>query len=312
MYYMRDSFLEQVYKRMKEQENIFVLSADVGAPVLDLIRRDFSDRFINTGIAEQNMINVAAGLAMEGFEVYAYSIASFFLRCADQIRNSLLLSDQMKRMNVNLLATGKGISYETAGPAHFCMEDLPTFDIFPGIGIFVPSDSQMAGKMADEIALKEGVKYFGFEGKKTPHIYDEDYKFNLSDGFIERGKGENICIISQGSILSLALSLKEKLNSIDINPGVIDLFTSCKSIDLEKISKIISKYKKLVVLDEGYRERGFLVNVVKKIAARVSKEVEVYSFGFDDKYVFDVGPREWHYQNCGLTVENIISRLSKN
>ena len=94
MKYMRDSFLESVYQQMSYNGKIFVLSADVGAPALDKIRKDYPSRFINTGIAEQNTINVATGLAMEGYQVYVYGIAAFFLRAADQIRNSLLLYHQ--------------------------------------------------------------------------------------------------------------------------------------------------------------------------------------------------------------------------
>jgi transketolase len=310
LYYMRDTFFEQIYKRMSTDKKIFFITADVGAPVIDKISSEFSDRFINVGISEQNMINVVAGLAMEGFEVYAYGIASFFLRCIDQIRNSLLLTNQMNKLNVNLLATGKGVSYETAGPAHHCMEDLPVLNIFPGMELFVPSDSVMAREMAIELAMSKGVKYFCFDGKKLENLYVDNYQFELSDGFIEHTKGTDICIISQGSILSLALEVANNFKKLGIDTGVLDLFASLKSVNYDKFAKIISQYKKLIVIEEGYRDKGLLINTVKELTYNISKNISVYSFGFDDQYVFEVGPRTMHYSNCGLSIENVVNTVS--
>ncbi|MEI6056115.1 MAG: transketolase C-terminal domain-containing protein [Lentisphaerota bacterium] len=307
MFYMRDSFFERIYTRMKFNDKIFFLTGDVGSPVLDKVKSDFKDRFINVGISEQNMINVSAGLAMEGFEVYAYGIASFFLRCVDQIRNSLLLTNQMKKLNVNLLATGKGVSYETAGPAHHSLEDLPVLNIFPGMDIFVPSDSVMSQRMADELPERKGIKYFCFEGKKSPNFYDETHLFNLVDGFTECSKGKDVCIISQGSILSLAFQIEKKFATLGIKAGVIDVFTSAKNIDANKLLELLSKYKKLLVIEEGYREKGFLISTIKELTGSIKNRVKVYSFGFDDHYIFEVGPREMHYANCGLTVDNVIN-----
>ena len=86
---MRDAFLERIYGAMRSDSSIFFLSADFGAPVLDRIRAEFPDRFLNVGIAEQNLINVAAGLSLEGFRVFTYAIAPFYLRAYEQIRINL-------------------------------------------------------------------------------------------------------------------------------------------------------------------------------------------------------------------------------
>lgn len=310
MKFMRDTFIEQVYKRMLTNEKIVFITADVGAPMIDSIKEDFPNRFINVGIAEQNMINVAAGLAMEGFEVYAYGITSFFLRCVDQIRNSLLLTNQMSKLNVNLLSTGKGVSYETAGPAHHCLEDLPVLDVLPGIELFVPSDPTMAKAMAAQIAIKPGVKYFSFEGKKTKEIYDADYNFDFADGFFEHNEGDDICIISQSSAFLLAIETAEKLRTKGVNPGLIDVFTSLRLINSEKLIKKIAGYKKIYIIEEGYREKGFLNSSMNELIRKSKLNIEVYNFGFDDQYIFEIGPREMHYKLCGLSVENITnSRL---
>ncbi|HQJ94664.1 MAG TPA: hypothetical protein PLT06_07500, partial [Syntrophorhabdaceae bacterium] len=101
---MRDVFIERIYERMLTDKNVFFLTADFGSPVLDKLRDDFKDRFINVGIAEQNLVNIAAGLATEGFCVYAYAIAPFLtMRAFEQIRNNLSLLSRAHKLNVNLI-----------------------------------------------------------------------------------------------------------------------------------------------------------------------------------------------------------------
>src|SRR4030043_1505192 len=107
---MRDVFIEQIYNRMVKDDNLFFVSADFGSPKLDNLREKFKDRFINVGIAEQNLINISTGLALEGYIVYAYAIAPFLtMRAYEQIRNLSLLS-QIKEVNLNLIGVGIGLS----------------------------------------------------------------------------------------------------------------------------------------------------------------------------------------------------------
>ena len=122
---MRDSFLRQILARMEKDDRVFFVSADFGSPVLDHIRENYPDRFINVGVAEQNLINVSAGLAIEGFKVFAYAIAPFItMRCFEQLRVNLALLSEVRTMNVNLIGVGAGYSYVVSGPTHQCYEDL--------------------------------------------------------------------------------------------------------------------------------------------------------------------------------------------
>src|SRR4030067_2184068 len=125
---MRDTRLQAVYEAMREDPEVFFISADFGSPVLDKIRADRPDRFINVGIAEQNMINISAGLALEGFKVFAYAIAPFItMRCFEQIRVSLALLSEIRPMNVTLIGVGAGYSYVVSGPTPQGYEDLSLF-----------------------------------------------------------------------------------------------------------------------------------------------------------------------------------------
>ena len=135
---MRDALLERIWLSMRDDESIFFTCADFGSPVLDKIREQFPDRFINVGIAEQNLINVSAGLAIEGYKVFAYAIAPFItMRCYEQIRVSLALLSVVRPMNVNLIGVGAGYSYVVSGPTHQCYEDLTIMRALPNFRIFL-------------------------------------------------------------------------------------------------------------------------------------------------------------------------------
>ena len=105
---MRDVFLHSLYEQMETNDKIFFVAADFGSPILDKIRTDYPNRFINVGIAEQNLINVSTGLALEGFIVYAYAIAPFItMRCYEQIRVNVAILSQIRPMNINFIGVGR-------------------------------------------------------------------------------------------------------------------------------------------------------------------------------------------------------------
>ena len=170
---MRDVFIEGLYQEMSENGKLFLLSADFGAPALDKIRTDFPSRFINVGIAEQNLINVATGLALEGFIVYAYAIAPFLvMRAYEQIRNNLSLLSHMKDVNVNIIGVGAGLSYDVSGPTHHCIEDLTLIRALPNIQLFSPSDWKLAKKFIEYSIKVNNPKYIRFDGKPVSGIYE--------------------------------------------------------------------------------------------------------------------------------------------
>ena len=145
---MRDALLEQIHLAMAADETIFFVSADFGSPVLDRIRADHPGRFVNVGIAEQNLINVSAGLALEGYKVFAYAIAPFItMRCFEQIRVSLALLSNVRPMNVNLIGVGAGYSYVVSGPTHQCYEDITLMRALPNFQVMSPADHVTAGSL---------------------------------------------------------------------------------------------------------------------------------------------------------------------
>jgi transketolase len=183
---MRDVFIEQIYYKMFDNKSLFFLTADFGSPKLDVLRKDFNDRFINVGIAEQNLVNVATGLALEGFIVYAYAIAPFLvMRAYEQIRNNLSLLSHVHEINVNLIGVGAGLSYDVSGPTHHSLEDISIVRTLPNISLISPSDWVLAEKFADYSIENKKPKYIRFDGKPLPNIYSKTDDVTLDDGFFD-------------------------------------------------------------------------------------------------------------------------------
>ncbi|MCW1355520.1 hypothetical protein OLQ17_04450 [Campylobacter jejuni] len=149
---MRDAFLNELFNQMLCNNKIVIITADFGAPSLDKIREKFSDRVINVGIAEQNAINISVGMALEGYIVYVYGIAPFIsMRCYEQIRVNVAILNQFRKMNINIISVGIGMSYSTSGPTHHCLEDLSIIKTLPNIEIFSPSDYSLAKEYVKEV-----------------------------------------------------------------------------------------------------------------------------------------------------------------
>ncbi len=308
---MRDVFIEGIYNRMQHDRTLFFLTADFGSPKLDKIRADYPDRFLNVGIAEQNLINVAAGLALEGFTVYAYAIAPFLImRAYEQIRNNLSLLSHTHQVNVNLFGVGGGLSYDVSGPTHHCLEDISIMRTLPNITIFSPSDWVLAEQFIDFSIDTKTPKYMRFDGKPSVNIYDPQKKIDLKAGFIELVQGENICIVSTGFMTRTALKAIETLVEENINPGLIDVFL-VKPLSADILYNCIKKYKYVVTIEEGFTNKAGLDSIIANILCAQKSDIVLEKMGFGDAYVFDIGSREYLHALYGLDEKGIAKKIIK-
>ncbi|MDP2276795.1 MAG: transketolase C-terminal domain-containing protein [Nitrospirota bacterium] len=313
--FLRDVIIEQIYYNMKKDRNILFLSADFGAPALDKLRKEIKDNFINVGIAEQNLINVSTGLALEGFTVYAYAIAPFLtMRAYEQIRNNLSLLSQIKGMdiNVNLIGVGAGLSYDVAGPTHHSIEDISIIRTLPNISIFSPSDWLLARKFLNYSITIKKPKYLRLDGKPLPRIYeDNDIKnVELENGFYELLKGKKICLVATGYMTHKAVSAAKKLLQNDINIGVIDVFLM-RPFNENLFFKLLSKYESVISLEEAFINKGGLDSLVSSILTKKNSSIRLERMGFKDTYTFDFGSREYLHMLNKIDEESIIKNIRK-
>ncbi len=296
---------------MEIDESIFFLSADFGSPSLDSLRDEFKDRFINVGIAEQNLINIAAGLALEGFTVYAYAIAPFLtMRAYEQIRINLSLLSHIRDVNVNLIGVGVGLSYDVTGPTHHCLEDISIMRVFPNMVIYSPSDYSSFGQFMDYSMRVKKPKYIRIDGKPLPSIYDGVSDFNLENGFYELRKGEAVCLVATGFMTHKALQIAETLLSEDIKIGVIDCFL-LNPVNKEYIYGLLKEYKHIITMEEAFIYRGGLDALISDVLRDNNSHIGFKRFGFTDKYCFDVGDRGYLHSINGLTEIDIMESIRK-
>ena len=303
---MRDALIEQIYERMHGNEKIFFLSADFGSPVLDKLKEKFKGRFINVGIAEQNLINVSTGLALEGFTVYAYAIAPFLtMRAYEQIRINLALSSQIKKLNVNLIGVGAGVSYDVSGPTHHCFEDISIMRTLPNFIVFSPSDWTLSKNFVDFSINTQKPKYIRLDGKPLPQIYTRFKNFNLEKGFYELSKGDEICIVSTGYMTHKAIKVVKKLRKNRIKAGIIDIFL-LKPVNEDLLFNSLKRYKFIVTIEEAFINKGGLDSLITYILRNKNSKIKLRNLGFQDEYVFKSGNRDYLYRLHQFDEENII------
>lgn len=313
---MRDVFIETIYDNMKENENIFFITADFGSPQLDRIREEFKDRYINVGIAEQNLINVSFGLALEGFVVYAYAIIPFLtMRAFEQIRNIAINFQNIKKktkdkININLLGVGAGLSYNISGPSHCALEDISIMRTLPGIEIISPSDCVLVKKSVDYSMRKKGVKYFRLDGKSLPIIYKNNIISDFDDGFckIKNGQDGGTCLVSTGFMTHKAINVANNRKDV----GVIDIFL-LNFLNENLFYNEIKRYKQIITIEEGFIGKGGLDSLVSKILDLKGFEnnIKLKRLGFQD-YVFTVGDRDYLLELNGLDEDGIINMIKND
>ena len=302
---MREILISTIGDLMDRDGNIFFLSADMGAPSLDRIRETFEDRFINVGIAEQNMINVAAGLAMEGFTVYTYAIAPFYLRTLEQIRINLSLPSQLRDINVNMLALGAGFSYDVSGPTHHCLEDISIMRAMPNVVTVSPADWQTAQSLPGFAAGNPKPKYFRLDGKVLPTLYDSPEHVDFTRGFRQLRQGQRICIVATGVMTHQALKVAKRFGD---EVGVIDLFLLDSAKD-EALAETLASYSTIITWEEGFAKRGGLDSYISMLIAEKGLADRHLGFGMPDTFDFTPGDRYSLHDSNGFGEDRVTETV---
>jgi transketolase len=301
---MRDAFFDRLYELAAQDRNIILVSADMGAPSLDKFRTDLAGQYVNVGIAEQNMITVAAGLALSGKKVFTYAIMPFVtLRCYEITRVDLSLMN----LPVTIIGVGAGFSYDDSGPTHHSTEDISVMRALPNMTILNASDSVMATYIAENSCRISGPSYARLDREVLPALYQPGARFD--DGVIRHREGKDLAIIATGNMTHKALEIAGRLAGHSVETAVIDLFR-LKPVNEALLLKYISQSKKTVTLEEHFLNGG-IGSVVAEVLADNDFAVPLKRFGIRDKYYYVYGGRDNILQRCGLDAETVSTEILK-
>lgn len=300
---MRNHLINKITELAKDDKNIILITGDLGFGVLDCFQKKYPTRFINAGIAEQNMAAVAAGLALEGNTVFIYSIGNFpTLRCIEQIRNDICYHNA----NVKILAVGSGFAYGTLGMTHHATEDLAIMRALPNMRVFTPCDFVNAEAIAEDICKIQGPCYVRLERGGEQQVFTKDEKFVIGK-LKELRKGSYIAIIAIGTVINEALKAADDLKQQNKNISVYSVY-SLKPLDKQEILNIAKKHKYIITIEE-HQIVGGLGSTISEIVAENGIGIKVIRLGLHDEFTSIVGNQEYLRKVYNMDTESIKKRI---
>jgi transketolase len=298
----REAYGKTLVELGKENENIVVLDADLSKSTMtQVFAKEFPERFFDCGIAEQNMMGIAAGLAASGKTVFASSFAVFTsARCFDQVRMSIA----QPRQNVKIVATHGGVSVGEDGFSHHSMEDLALFCSFPGFSVIVPADAVETVRAVRSAASTYGPFYIRLSRPRTPLVFDDNYRFVLGKAVTMRG-GQDATVIACGLMVDRALQAADALAREAIELRVVNMST-LKPLDEGAIIRAASETGAILCVEEHLQHGGLGSRVAQVVAKHQPVPMSFLTIG--DRYSSSGKPEEL-LQMHGLTAEGIAEEV---
>jgi transketolase len=284
--------------------NVVVATADLGGSSgLDRFSKSYPDRFINLGIAEQNMVGVAAGIAGEGFNVFASSFAPFItMRAAEQVRMNL----GYMQKNVKLVGIGSGLSMGYLGNSHFGLEDLAIMRSLPGMRIVCPSDGVDILRTIEDACHYEGPMYIRLTGQPNNQvIYGVDSQINFETTDMIR-EGHGVAILSHGAVLGNVINAAKILDEDDINCSVYNIRT-IKPVQTAFLQNIMEKYSHIIVIEE-HSKIGGLGTVVADFLSSFTVHPPLYHISLPDTFG-PSGSYDFLLSYHGLDTKSIVDGI---
>lgn len=303
---MRDHFISSLTEIAQKNNNIILITGDLGFGVLDNFIEKYPKQFINTGVAEQNMTGIASGLGMDGKTVFTYSIGNFnTLRCLEQIRNDACYHNS----NVNIVSVGGGFSYGALGYSHHATEDIAIMRAIPNLRVFSPCDFWEIQEITKQVVELGGVNYIRIDKSSAGNTRKNDEDFIVGKGRVLTD-GTDLTIIATGGIVELALEAQKKLNSSGISCKVVSMHT-IKPIDKNLIIDCVKNTGALVTLEE-HSLIGGLGSAVSEILMQESVYPKRFKMmGLDSSFSTIVGSQSYLRKYNDLDTSSIIKCVKK-
>jgi transketolase len=302
---MRDAFIRGLSALAEADERVILLTGDLGFKIFDDFARRFPGRFVNAGVAEANMIGVAAGLAMGGFHPFAYSIVPFAtLRCLEQIRNDLCYHD----VPVTVVGVGGGFSYGPNGPTHHAMEDIAVMRALPNMTVVCPGDPVEAELAVLASASHAGPIYLRLGRAGDPVVHQQRPDFRIGKA-ITIQDGADCTLISTGGILPVVVDAAHLLLEHSIRARTISMHT-VKPLDSAILEDCCNRGAPVFTIEEHGRAAG-LGSAIGEWMSDRQNPCRVVSFAARNAFAHSSGGQEYLRAQEGLTAQHISQRVER-
>ncbi|WP_462163509.1 transketolase family protein [Pseudoalteromonas xiamenensis] len=284
--------------------DMMVMSADLASSSgLERFKNTYPNQFLNAGIAEQNMIGVASGLAKEGFNVFASSFSPFIaMRASEQVRMNL----GYMHMNVKAVAIGSGIGMGFLGNSHFGLEDVSVMRAIPGLTIVNPADCAEVVKTIKAAAEFKGPMYIRLTGTaNSPIVYEDEYEFTIGKSITLR-QGSDVTLIACGSMVYEALQAASILSEQGIEAEVVNMHT-IKPLDTTSIDEAITRGKPIITIEE-HTTLGGVGSSVAEYMSPLERRVRHLLIGLPDAYI-KTGDYQYMLKDQQLDGESLAVRI---
>jgi len=301
---VRTAFIKQLCESAVQDERIWLLCGDLGYSVLEVFANAFPKRYVNVGVAEQNMTGVAAGLALSGKIVFTYSIANFpVMRCLEQIRNDVCYH----LLNVKIVSVGGGMAYGTHGYTHHGVEDLAVMRALPNMNVVAPGDPVETRGAVKALLASSGPAYLRLGKAGEPNVHPTSVNFALGQAIPVRA-GSEVTLFTTGGVLKMGMDAAVQLEAIDISAGLISM-PSIAPIDRETVLRAARETGFLVSIEE--HGPGGLGTAIAEILAEEEIVVRFIPIRLRHEIIKIAGSQEFLRTALGVSQQSIVEAVIK-
>lgn len=296
---MRTAFIEYLCELAAEDERIWLVCGDLGYSVLEQFSDRFPKRYLNAGVAEQNMTGIAAGLALTGKTVFTYSIANFpVMRCLEQIRNDVCYHN----LNVKVVSVGGGLAYGSHGYTHHGVEDLAVMAVMPNMTVIAPGDPHEARAATRLLASTSGPAYLRLGKAGEPVLHPHPIELKMGEAILVQ-EGSDLTLISTGGMLETAIKAARSLEQLGRTVRLLSMPILCP-LDVDSIKRAARETKAIVTVEE--HGTGGLGTLVAEALAISSAAIPFHPIRLGRSPIKIAGSQTQLREAQGLSVGGIV------
>lgn len=299
---MRNAFADEMTTLAADNKQLILLSGDIGNRLFDKLRGAYPDQFMNCGVAEANMMGVAAGMGLSGLSPVVYTITPFTTtRCLEQIRVDVAYHNAP----VVIVGTGSGLSYASLGPTHHSLEDFAIFRAIPNIRVLAPYDAPSLRMVLRESIASNIPTYIRIGKKGEKDIVPLEDAVGIGEAVSIRD-GSDICILAVGTVAPEAIEAADILKGNHNASVKVLLLNTVKPLDTDLVEQVAKQFKALITIEEHSKNGGF-GEMVSAHLAQSGQRTAITCLGTDDHFMHTVGSQSYARSYFGIDSKSIVA-----